>query len=142
MLSKYLTILAAAGAAMGAPGAPGYHQGGGYQGGGSQGDGYQGGGYQGGGYHDGVVTAPSGDKPNGYAPTTTTYKSPDGVASALANTATESLSIAAAQATAKTLSPTSKVKGKVFDRIIQIYLETTAYNNTIADRTTLHDTPF
>ena len=131
MLSKYLTILAATGAAMGAPGAPGNHQGGGYQGGGNQG----------GGYHDGAVNTPPGYKPSSHAPTTT-YKSPDGVASTLANTATASVSIAAAQATAKTLSPTSNVKGKVFDRIIQIYLETTAYNNTIADRTSLRDAPF
>ncbi|KAI8209994.1 Acid phosphatase [Colletotrichum sp. SAR 10_76] len=48
-------------------------------------------------------------------------------------TSTASADVAAAAATAKTESPTSHVKGKVFDRIMQVYLETTAYNNSIAD---------
>ncbi|TLS26928.1 hypothetical protein PpBr36_04178 [Pyricularia pennisetigena] len=46
-------------------------------------------------------------------------------------TATATAEVAAAAATAKTLSPTSNVEGKAFNRILQIYLETTAYENTI-----------
>jgi hypothetical protein len=49
-------------------------------------------------------------------------------------TSTATNAVAAAAATAKTESPTSHVKGKAFDRIAIIYLETTAFNNTIADR--------
>lgn len=48
-------------------------------------------------------------------------------------TSTATDAVAAAAATAKTESPTSHVKGKAFSRIMQIYLETTAYNNTIAE---------
>ncbi|KAK1995764.1 phosphoesterase [Colletotrichum falcatum] len=47
--------------------------------------------------------------------------------------ATVSSAIAEAAATALTLSPVSNVTGKVFNRIMQIYLETTAYENAIAD---------
>ncbi|KAI0968104.1 phosphoesterase family-domain-containing protein [Xylaria arbuscula] len=42
-------------------------------------------------------------------------------------TATASASIAAARATALTLSPTSNVQGKTFDRFIQIFLENQDY---------------
>ncbi|KAI0405157.1 phosphoesterase family-domain-containing protein [Xylaria palmicola] len=42
-------------------------------------------------------------------------------------TATASASIAAARATALTLSPTSNVKGKTFDRFVQIFLENEDY---------------
>lgn len=42
--------------------------------------------------------------------------------------------VAMAAATARTLSPTSNVEGKAFDRILTIYLETTGYQNAIADR--------
>lgn len=45
--------------------------------------------------------------------------------------------IAAAAATALTLSDTSNVQGAAFDRILQVYLETTAYENAIADRVSL-----
>ncbi|GKT45737.1 acid phosphatase [Colletotrichum spaethianum] len=48
-------------------------------------------------------------------------------------TSTASAAVAAAAATAKTESPVSNVKGKVFNRIAQIYLETTAYENATAD---------
>ena len=116
MHSKHFMVLASARMAMIAHGASGNFKGGGY----STSPGYQ---------------------SNGHAPTAT-HKSPDGAAATVANTALAGDSIAAAQATAKTLSPTSDVKGSVFDRIIQIYLETTAYNNTIADRTPPCGTPF
>lgn len=49
------------------------------------------------------------------------------------HTATALSDIAAAAATAKTSSPTSHVAGKVFDRIAQIYLETTDFDHAIAD---------
>jgi hypothetical protein len=58
-----------------------------------------------------------------------------GAAQALIHTSTASSDVEQARATAKTSSPTSNVKGKVFDRIMQIYLETTAYEDAIADRT-------
>lgn len=48
-------------------------------------------------------------------------------------TATAAADVARAAATARTESPVSNVKGKSFDRILTIYLETTAFNNTIAD---------
>ena len=50
------------------------------------------------------------------------------------HTSTASSDIAAAAATALTESSTSRVRGKAFDRIMMIYLETTAYENAIADR--------
>lgn len=49
-------------------------------------------------------------------------------------TATATASVAAAQATAKTSSPTSHVKGEVFDRIAIIWLENTDYDLAIGDR--------
>lgn len=50
-------------------------------------------------------------------------------------TSTAAADVAAAAATARTESTVSNVKGKAFDRILTIYLETTAFNNTIVDRT-------
>lgn len=49
-------------------------------------------------------------------------------------TATDTVDVAAAAATARTLSPTSHVKGAAFDRIAIIYLETTGYDDAVADR--------
>ncbi|KAI0864058.1 phosphoesterase family-domain-containing protein [Xylaria cubensis] len=48
-------------------------------------------------------------------------------------TATASASIAAARATALTLSPTSNVKGKTFDRFVQIFLENQDYSIAAGD---------
>lgn len=48
-------------------------------------------------------------------------------------TATASASVAAAQATALTLSPTSNVPGKTFDRFVQIFLENQDYNIAAGD---------
>ncbi|RWA13173.1 hypothetical protein EKO27_g1939 [Xylaria grammica] len=48
-------------------------------------------------------------------------------------TATASASIAAARATALTLSPTSNVKGKTFDRFVQIFLENQDYDIAAGD---------
>lgn len=50
-------------------------------------------------------------------------------------TATASASVAAARATAKTLSPTSSVPGKTFDRFVNIFLENTDFDMAAADRT-------
>ena len=50
-------------------------------------------------------------------------------------TATSTKDVYAAQATAKTLSPTSNVKGKVFDRLAIIWLENTDYELAAGDRT-------
>lgn len=52
----------------------------------------------------------------------------------LPNTATQAASVAAAQATAPTLSKTSSVKGKAFDRFVVIYLENTDYDKAAGDR--------
>ncbi|KAL8364901.1 hypothetical protein RB595_003945 [Gaeumannomyces hyphopodioides] len=54
-------------------------------------------------------------------------------ANALDHTATATNDVATAAATAKTLSPTSNVKGKAFDRILQVYLETTSFDDAVAD---------
>lgn len=43
-------------------------------------------------------------------------------------TATGAADVAAARATAKTLSPTSSVKGKKFDRFVCIFLENTDFD--------------
>lgn len=51
----------------------------------------------------------------------------------VSNTATGTNAIERARETARTESPTSNVKGKSFDRIIQIYLETTYYDEAIAN---------
>ena len=50
------------------------------------------------------------------------------------HTATGTSALPAAAATAKTESPTSNVPGKVFDRIMMVYLETTSFGNATADR--------
>ena len=60
-----------------------------------------------------------------------------GVSSVVAqdtNTATSTSAVLAAQATALTLSPTSHVKGKAFDRIAIIYLENTDNTAAFDDR--------
>jgi acid phosphatase len=49
-------------------------------------------------------------------------------------TATDVADVYAAQATALTLSPTSKVKGKAFDRYVSIWFENTDYETAAADR--------
>ena len=49
-------------------------------------------------------------------------------------TSTDPAAIAAAQATALTLSPTSAVQGKTFDRFVSIWLENTDYDMAAADR--------
>jgi hypothetical protein len=48
-------------------------------------------------------------------------------------TATGTADVAAARATAKTLSPTSHVKGKAFDRLAIIWLENTDYDLAAGD---------
>lgn len=58
-----------------------------------------------------------------------------GVSSVVAqNTATSTSAVEAAAATALTLSPTSHVKGKAFDRIAIIFLENTDSSAAFADR--------
>jgi hypothetical protein len=52
-------------------------------------------------------------------------------------TATNAADVAAAKATAKTLSPTSHVKGKTFDRIVQIWCENTDFDMAAGDRKSL-----
>jgi hypothetical protein len=49
-------------------------------------------------------------------------------------TSTAAAAVAAARATALTLSPTSYVKGKTFDRFVSIWLENTDYDTAAADR--------
>ena len=49
-------------------------------------------------------------------------------------TATGAADVYAAQATALTLSPTSNVKGKVFDRYVSIWFENTDFELAQADR--------
>ncbi len=49
-------------------------------------------------------------------------------------TATSVAAVESAAATAKSRSPTSNVKGKVFDRIAIVWLENTDYELAIADR--------
>lgn len=49
-------------------------------------------------------------------------------------TATDPADVYAAQATAKTESPTSKVKGKAFDRYVSIWFENQDYDIVLADR--------
>lgn len=49
-------------------------------------------------------------------------------------TATATASVYAAQATAKTSSPVSHVKGKAFDRLAIIWLENTDYTLAVNDR--------
>jgi hypothetical protein len=54
-------------------------------------------------------------------------------------TATNAASVAAARATARTLSPTSYVKGKTFDRVVQIWLENTDFDMAQGDRMCYHN---
>lgn len=49
------------------------------------------------------------------------------------HTGTGTCGLPAAQATAKTESSTSKVKGKAFDRILMVMLETTSFGNATSD---------
>jgi acid phosphatase len=49
-------------------------------------------------------------------------------------TATDAANVYAAQATALSRSPTSNVKGKVFDRYVSIWFENTDYDMAAADR--------
>jgi acid phosphatase len=49
-------------------------------------------------------------------------------------TASDAADVYAAQATAKTESPTSHVKGKAFDRYVSIWFENTDYDMAKADR--------
>lgn len=49
-------------------------------------------------------------------------------------TATATASVAAAQATALTSSPTSSVAGKTFDRFVQIFLENQDFGIAAGDR--------
>lgn len=48
-------------------------------------------------------------------------------------TATDPAAVYAAQATAKTESPTSHVKGKVFDRFVTIWFENTDFQSAAAE---------
>lgn len=57
------------------------------------------------------------------------------------HTATDTCQIPAAAATAKTESPTSNVPGKIFDRILMVYLETTSFGNATADRMSILSRP-
>jgi hypothetical protein len=58
-----------------------------------------------------------------------------GVSSVIAqNTATSTSVVEAAAATALTLSPTSHVWGKAFDRFVVIYLENTDQTTAFEDR--------
>lgn len=50
------------------------------------------------------------------------------------NTATGTREVAAAAATAVTNSPTSDVKGKVFDRFVVVWLENTDFDKSVGDR--------
>jgi len=52
-------------------------------------------------------------------------------------TATAVSSIAQAAATALTLSPTSTVEGKTFDRFVQIFLENQDYSIAAGDRVSM-----
>ncbi|KAK4221330.1 phosphoesterase family-domain-containing protein [Podospora fimiseda] len=56
-----------------------------------------------------------------------------GVAAQTQYTSTAASAVAAARATALTLSPTSNVPGKTFDRFVQIWLENVDYSVAIAD---------
>ena len=49
-------------------------------------------------------------------------------------TATAASAVAAARATALTLSPTSTIKGKKFDRFVQIFLENQDFDIAAGDR--------
>jgi len=49
------------------------------------------------------------------------------------NTATNAAAVAKAQATSRTLSPVSHVKGRAFDRFVVIWLENTDYAKAVGD---------
>lgn len=49
-------------------------------------------------------------------------------------TSTAVAAVEAARATAKTLSPVSSIKGKTFDRFVQIWLENTDFDMAAGDR--------
>lgn len=55
-------------------------------------------------------------------------------ASSVSPTATDRADVLAAQATAKSESPVSHVKGKAFDRYVSIWFENTDYDMAAADR--------
>jgi len=57
-------------------------------------------------------------------------------------TSTATSAVAKAAATAKTLSPTSYVRGKTFDRFVTIWLENTNYASAAADRSNTPFSPF
>ena len=52
-------------------------------------------------------------------------------------TSTEVAAVEAARATAKTLSPVSSIRGKTFDRFVQIWLENTDFDMAAGDRESL-----
>jgi hypothetical protein len=52
-------------------------------------------------------------------------------------TKTDKAAVAAARATARTLSPTSSVQGKSFNRFVNIWLENTDFDMAEGDRTLL-----
>ena len=54
-------------------------------------------------------------------------------ASVVNPTATDPAAVYAAQATAKTESPTSHVKGKAFDRFVTIWFENTDFESAAAE---------
>jgi acid phosphatase len=56
------------------------------------------------------------------------------VAAPASPTATDPADVSAAQATAKSESPTSKVKGKAFDRYVSIWFENQDFDIAKADR--------
>jgi acid phosphatase len=64
----------------------------------------------------------------------TAILAPLAIAAPASPTATDTLDVYAAQATAKTESPTSHVKGKVFDRYVSIWFENTDFDMAAADR--------
>lgn len=49
-------------------------------------------------------------------------------------TSTAVAAVEAARATAKTLSPVSSIRGKTFDRFVQIWLENTDFDMAAGDR--------
>ncbi|TDZ24507.1 Acid phosphatase [Colletotrichum orbiculare MAFF 240422] len=107
---RILPLLAAVGVAAATPSRDGRGDGPGYPGGGDS----------------------NGDCGNGGRPPSVSA-TPVNTAADIQYTSTASADIAAAAATAKTESPVSNIRGRVFNRIAQIYLETTAYENAIAD---------
>jgi hypothetical protein len=52
-------------------------------------------------------------------------------------TSTQAAAVEAARATARTLSPTSSVRGKTFDRFVNIWLENPDFDMAAGDRATL-----